>query len=60
MRRLLVPGKKFPPDQIPYFSYDRKWTNQSIRQRLVDPGSKDWLDTTAWIMREAAGMSGNL
>ena len=44
----------FPAEEIPHFSYDRAWTNATIRSRLADPGSPLWLETAAWIMREAA------
>ncbi len=45
---------KFSPNTIPYFSYDRELTTASIQALLEEPGSPSWLDTAAWIMREAA------
>jgi len=45
---------QFQPTDIPYFSYDRPWTNEMIRARLATPGSRQWLETAGWIMREAA------
>ncbi len=46
--------KKFLPDEISYFSYDRNLTTDAIRSLLKRPGSREWLDVAAWIMREAA------
>ena len=43
----------FKPDEIPYFSYDRDLTTASILKRLQEPGSSKWIETAAWIMREA-------
>ncbi len=47
-------GGKFRPDEIPYFSYDRALPTTAIQALLTEPGSRGWLDTAAWIMREAA------
>ncbi len=47
-------ARQFSPHETPYFSYDRNWTTTDIQSRLVDPGSRQWIDTTSWIMREAA------
>lgn len=47
-------AKPFRHDEIPYFSYDRELTTATIQSYLQQPGSPKWLETAAWIMREAA------
>lgn len=41
-------------DEIPYFSWDRRWTVAEIRRRLALEGDSGWVRTAAWILREAA------
>lgn len=41
-----------PADNLD-FAWDRPETSESLRAKLADPSSADWLRTAAWLMREA-------
>lgn len=38
---------------IPYFCWDRAWTETDIRRRLGESTGFEWIRLAAWIMREA-------
>ncbi len=41
-------------NEVPYFCWDRAITVSEIRRQLAEQSGVDWLNTAAWIMREAA------
>ena len=38
---------------IPYFCWDRAWTEEDVRRRLEASTGFEWIRLAAWIMREA-------
>jgi len=47
-------GRPFQDNEIPYFSWDRKLTAGTIKERLASLSGFEWSRLAAWIMREAA------
>ncbi len=39
--------------EIPYFCWDRAWTEEDVRRRLAQATGFEWVRLAAWIMREA-------
>jgi hypothetical protein len=46
--------RRLDDDEIPYFSWDRRWTVAEIRRRLASESGASWGRIVAWILREAA------
>lgn len=40
-------------ESVPYFCWDRNWTEADVRRRLAAATGVEWARLAAWIMREA-------
>jgi hypothetical protein len=49
-----VKPRRLDDEEIPYFSWDRRWTVAEIRQRLASRSGAAWNRIAAWVLREAA------